>query len=242
MALWEHLDDLRGAMIRSLLALFAGVIVTYNFSERIVHYLEEPLLRILPPGNRSLYYTGITDKFFIYLKVAVIAAAILMSPYLFYEIWKFASPGLYRRERRFLLPFVGFGSGAFIAGICFAFYLVIPTGYKFLIQFGSPNERAIITLTEYFSLTLKLMLALGLIFELPVIFVLLAKFGLVTAKQLSGYRRHAFVASAVVSAVATPTPDAFTMILVMAPLYLLCEVSIIAVRWVTVPADEGAAE
>jgi sec-independent protein translocase protein TatC len=165
-----------------------------------------------------------------------------MSPYLFYEIWKFASPGLYRRERRFLLPFVGFGSGAFIAGICFAFYLVIPTGYKFLIQFGSPNERAIITLTEYFSLTLKLMLALGLIFELPVIFVLLAKFGLVTAKQLSGYRRHAFVASAVVSAVATPTPDAFTMILVMAPLYLLYEVSIIAVRWVTVPADEGAAE
>lgn len=241
MALWEHLAELRTGMIRVLIALFIGVCITYNFSEQIVHYLELPLLRVLPPGQQALYFTGLTDKFFVYLKVSFIAAAIVMSPYLFYEAWKFISPGLYKTEQRFVMPFVFFATIAFLIGVSFAFYVVIPTGYKFLVNFGSPTERAIITLTEYFSLTLKLMLALGLVFELPVFFILLAKFGLVNSPMLAGYRRHAFVASAVIAAIATPTPDAFTMLLVMAPLYALYEVSIFAVRWVA-PSEKPGEE
>ncbi len=244
MPLWQHLDELRNAMIRSLLALGIGVLVTYNFSQEIVGYLEKPLLRVLPEGERALFYTGVTDKFFIYLQVAVIAAAVLVSPWLLYEIWKFIAPGLHAHERRFVAPFILLGTVSFVIGAAFAFYVVIPYGYEFLIHFGSPAEKPIITLTEYFSLTLKLMALLGLTFELPAIFLLLGKMGLVDGPMLARFRRHALVGSSVAAAVLTPTPDAFTMLLVMVPLYALYEISIVAVKW-AVPrrkAEEAPAE
>jgi sec-independent protein translocase protein TatC len=231
MPLWQHLEELRNAMIRSLVALGIGVLITYNFSESLVGYLERPLLRVLPEGEKALFYTGITDKFFIYLPVAVIAAAALVSPFLLYEVWKFIAPGLHSHERRFVLPFIVLGTVSFAVGAAFAFYVVIPYGYEFLIHFGSPQEKPIITLTEYFSLTLKLMALLGLTFELPALFLLLAKIGLVDGPMLARFRRHALVGSSVAAALLTPTPDAFTMLLVMIPLYALYEVSIVAVKW-----------
>ena len=132
-----------------------------------------------------------------------------------------------------MIPFMFAGTFAFILGLTFAYSIVLPYGYKFLMEFGSPNEKAIITLTQYFSLTLKLLFGLGLVFELPVLLVLLGKFGIVDAPMLIRYRRHAFVGVAVLSALITPSPDAFTMLLVMGPLWLLYEASIIGVKWVT---------
>ncbi len=211
MPLTEHLGELRGRMIRSLIAIGLATILTYNYSDVIVRFLEEPLLAVLPPGDKSLYFTGITDKFFTYFQVSVIAAAGLVSPYLLFEVWGFVSPALHRHEKRFILPFLVLGSLAFFAGVAFAYYVVLPYGYKFLIEFGSPEEKAIITLKEYFGLTLKLLLGLGLIFELPVLLVLLARFGIVTGDQLTAFRKHAAVGAAVAAAIITPTPDAFTM-------------------------------
>jgi sec-independent protein translocase protein TatC len=231
MPLWEHLDDLRNCMIRSLIALFIGICVTWNYADKIVRFLEEPLLKILPPDNQKLYFTGITDKFMIYFKISLISAAALMAPYLLYQFWLFISPALYKNERRFFVPFTLLGSLSFILGLCFAYFIVIPYGYKFLIEFGNPNDQAIITMTQYFDLTLKLMMAMALIFELPVIMILLAKFGIVRADFLRKYRRHAFLASSVLAAVITPTPDAFTMLIVMVPIYLLYEIGIVGVVW-----------
>ncbi len=230
MPLWEHLDELRSGLIRSLVAIVLGCIATYTYIEPIMTFLEKPLLDVLPAGQARLYYTGLTDKFVIYLKVTVLTSMLVISPYLLYEVWRFISPALHRHEKRFLVPFLFLGTLSFVVGLAFAYYLVIPYGYKFLIEFGSPTEQAIITLTEYFSLTLKLMLALGLVFELPVLLVLLGKFGIIDSAFLTRNRRYAFVISAVVAAVATPSPDALTMLLVMFPLYLLYELGIVGVR------------
>lgn len=231
MPLWEHLDDLRKALIRSIVAVFIGICVTFNYAEFIVGFLEAPLLKVLPVDNRKLYFTGITDKFMVYFKISLIAAAALVSPYLLYQLWQFVSPALYKHEKRFFIPFAFLGTLSFVVGLCFAYYVVIPFGYKFLINFGSPNDVAMITLTQYFDLTLKLMLAMGAIFELPVIMSLLAKFGIVKAEFLRRYRRHAILATAVLSAIVTPTPDAFTMLIVMVPIYMLFEIGIVGVAW-----------
>jgi sec-independent protein translocase protein TatC len=232
MPLWEHLGELRVRIIRSLLIVGVGVCFTYYFSDRLVAFLEGPLLRVLPAGTSHLYFTGITDKFFVYLQVSVVAAAAIMSPFLLYQMWMFVSPALYRKERRFIFPFIFLGSLAFLAGLSFGFFVVIPVGYKFLVNFGSPTELPIITLTSYFSLTLKLLVAMGLIFEVPVLLVLLARFGFVKAAQLAHFRRHAILGNAILAAIITPTPDAFTMLLVMIPLCLLYEAGIVGVRLV----------
>ena len=231
MPLWEHLDELRNRLIASLLVVAAGACVAYYFADTLVWVLEKPLLDLLPEGEKHLYFTGLADKFFIYLQVSLIFAVAGTSPLLFYQLWLFVAPGLYQRERRLALPFVLLATLTFSIGLCFGYFIVVPFGYKFLIEFGG-NEKAIITLTEYFSLTLKLLLAIALVFELPVVLMLLAVMGIVNARLLKKNRRFAFVASAVVAAVATPSPDAFTMILVMVPLYLLYEFSVIGVGWI----------
>ncbi len=233
MPLWEHLDELRTRLIRCLVAIVIGVAITYNFSEYIVLFLEKPLLNLLPESEAHLYFTGLTDKFMTYLKVSVLSAIAITYPYLMYEIWRFVAPGLYRDERRFALPFIVVGTFAFLAGLAFAYWVVIPYGYHFLINFGSPSDKPIITLTEYFSLTLKLILVVGIVFELPVAMVLLAKFGILDAKRAAGLRKHAFVASAVISAVLTPSTDAFSMLLVLIPMIFLYELGILGVKTFT---------
>lgn len=235
MPLWEHLTELRTGLMRSLIAVSLGFLVTYYYIDSIIVFLEKPLLDLLPEGNRHLYFTGLTDKFFIYIKVSCLAAVFLVSPYLLYELWRFISPAMYKHEKKFLGPFIFSGSLAFFTGNAFAYYIVIPFGYKFLLEFGSPTDQAMITLTEYFSLTLKLLLALGLVFEVPVLMALLGKFGIIESKTLAKHRAHAFVASSVVAAIATPSPDAFTMLLVMVPLYLLFELGLLAMQWVETP-------
>lgn len=231
MPLWQHLDELRSSLIRSLIAILIGIVLTYSFSTPLIHFLERPLLNVLPNESAHLYFTGITDKFFIYVQISLLAAIILVYPYLMFEAWKFVSPGLKQKEKRFAIPFILFGTCAFIVGVAFAYYLVLPYGYRFLIEFGSPSDKPIITLKDYFSLTLKMLVGIGLIFETPVVLLLLAKFDIVRKETLIKNRKIAFALSAVVAAVITPSPDAFTMILVWIPFYLLYELSIVGVRW-----------
>jgi sec-independent protein translocase protein TatC len=192
----------------------------------------------LPEGSKNLYFTGISDKFFIYFKVSIYAAIVLVSPYLLYEVWRFISPGLHRHEKRFVVPFLFLGSFFFALGIVFCYTLVIPYGYKFLLNFGSPDEKAMITLTEYFKITTQLLLGMGLVFQLPVILMLLAKFGIVQTSLLTKFRGQSYVGLSVLAAFITPTPDAFTMVLVIIPLFLLYECSVILVRWVSKPKTE----
>lgn len=230
MPLVDHLAELRKRLVYSLLTVGVLTAVTWNFNDVLVRFLEEPLLRALPKEAQKLYFTGIGDKFFVYLKVSLAVAFAAATPFLLYQLWRFVAPGLYADERRAVAPFVFLGSLAFYAGLAFAYYLVLPTGYKFLIQFGG-DEQAMITLTEYFGLTLKLLLVLGLVFEVPVLISILVRLGVIDGAQLRKFRKHAFLANALLAAMLTPTPDAATMLLVLAPLQLLYELALFGARW-----------
>ncbi len=231
MPLWQHLDDLRKVIVRVLAALFVGAIGGYLVCEPIVAFLERPYLKLLPPAEAHLYYLGVTEKFMVYFKVSLVAGILATSPYLLYQVWWFVAPALYKHERRFLVPFLGFGSFAFLLGCAFAFYAIIPSAYRFMLSFGGAGGVPIIRLEQYFNLTLKMMFTTGLVFELPVVLVLLAKFGLLDASSLSRYRKQAILGLGIVSAFISPTPDAFSMLIVWAPLWILYEVSVIAVGW-----------
>lgn len=237
MPLHGHLDDLRSAIFRILAVVGLGLLLTYTYVEPILAFLEAPLLKLLPEGKRFLYYTGLTEKFMTYLKVSVISSVCLVSPYILFEVWRFVAPGLYRNERRFLLPFLVFGSLAFWTGAAFAYWVVIPAGYGFLLEFGSSNEQALITLNDYFGLTLQLIFALGLVFEVPVAMVVLGSLGILRSSFLRNNRGYAFVICSVVAAVATPSPDALTMLFVLGPLYLLYEAGIFGVGVVEPKAE-----
>jgi len=231
MPLTGHLDELRSSIIRVIVAFFIAVIVTYSFSEPIVAFLEKPLLGVLPEGETHLYFTGLADKFLVYIRVSILAAFTLISPLILFEVWKFISPALYKHEKRLAIPFIFFGSFSFVLGLAFAYYVLIPYSYQFLINFGSENDKAIITLTEYFKLTVKFLLSMGLVFELPVALIILGMLGVIEADMLSRNRRYAIALIAVASAFITP-PDVFTMVIVMGPLWLLYEASILGVRLV----------
>ncbi len=232
MPLWQHLDELRSALVRVLVILALTTCAIFSFIEPVVLFLETPLLSVLPPGDQQLYFTGIADKFIIYIQISVLVSIALLSPYLLFELWRFVSPALYRNEKRFVLPFLIAGSLSFVLGISFAYWIVIPYSYDFLINFGSPTDKAIITLTSYFSMTVKMLLGMGLLFQMPVCITILGAMGFVSAKTLANYRRYAALAICVISAIITPSPDALTMVVVSAPLYLLYEISILGVRWI----------
>ncbi|MBI1861810.1 MAG: twin-arginine translocase subunit TatC [Deltaproteobacteria bacterium] len=228
--LWQHLDDLRKCLVRSLLAMVVTGGATFSYIDEVMEFLEEPLLKSLPPERMRLYFTGITDKFMTYFTVGVLISFCAALPYILYQVWIFVSPGLYRHEKKFVFPFVFFSFLSFAAGVAFAYYVILPAGFDFLIHFGGDRDQPLITLTEYFSFTLKMLFAIGAIFEMPVVLVILGKLGIVTAEFLSQYRRHAFLVISVIAAIVTPTPDALTMCMVMGPMYVLYEISIIGVR------------
>lgn len=230
MPLVEHLSELRKRLVYSLLAIGVTSGIAWCWNDVLVRFLELPLLRALPKDARKLYFTGIGDKFFIYLKVSLVVGTSAATPFLLYQLWRFIAPGLYQDERRAVAPFVLLGSLAFYLGLAFAYAVVLPTGYNFLVNFGG-DEQAIITLTDYFGLTLKLLLALGLVFEVPVLILILVRLGIVDVALLRKYRRHAFLVNAVLAAVLTPTPDAATMLLVLFPLQALYEVALFGARW-----------
>lgn len=232
MPLWQHLDELRTAIFRSLIVVCTALCVTYYYIEKIIVFLEQPLLKLLPPEDAHLYYTGITEKFMIYIKISVYSAIALVSPYLLFQVWNFVSPALYRDEKKFLIPFLIIGSISFFTGMSFAYYIVIPLGYDFLIKFGSPTDKAMITLSEYFTMTLQMMVGLGLVFELPLVLMLLAKFGIISPSFLGKFRGQAYIGLSLLAAVITPSPDALSMILVLVPLCVLYEISVILVKWV----------
>jgi sec-independent protein translocase protein TatC len=229
--LWRHLADLRASLLRSVGVVTLALIGTFKYSDDLVHFLEIPLLQALPEGQRHLYYTGLADKFFAYLKVSLLAALAITFPYLIYEVWRFVAPGLKKSERRFVAPLLLLSAVTLFLGLAFSYYLVIPGSYKFLIQFGSENDRAIITLTEYFDFTLKMLFAMGILFELPVLMIVLGKFGLVRSETFRNYRKFAILANAIVSAVASPSPDPISMIVLMIPIQLLYEVGVLGVRF-----------
>ncbi len=226
MPLTSHLEELRKRLIRSMIAIGVAFVGCYAFVEDLFRIIAQPLISVLP-SNSYMVYTGLPEAFFTYIKVAFYAGLFIASPFVLYQIWKFISPGLYAKERKFVVPFVITSTLLFIGGVCFGYFLVLPPAYKFFLEFSTDYLKPMLSIREYISLTLKLLLAFGIIFEIPVFLFFMTKIGLVTPRQLARTRRYAIVICFIIAAIITPTPDAFTQCMMAIPMVILYEVGIL---------------
>jgi sec-independent protein translocase protein TatC len=222
MSFLEHLEELRGRLIRSLLALVIGAIVCWNFRTPIFRFLTQPL-RQAQPGIQFIAISP-AEALLLYMKMAVFVGIFVAMPYVLYQVWAFVSPGLYPRERRYVLPFILFGSLFFIAGGLFGHYVLFPMTFGFLAAFGGDEIKLMPRVAEYFSFYSWFLLGIGLVFQTPVVIFVLSRIGLVTPGFLLRQFKYAVLIAFIVAAVITPTPDAVTqtaLALPMLGLYLL---------------------
>jgi sec-independent protein translocase protein TatC len=224
-----HLEELRTRIIRIMIAAAIGFGVCWYFKEWLFQIITRPLHQVLPP-NSYMIYTSLPEAFFNYMKISFYASLFLTSPYILYQLWKFISPGLYKTEKKYMLPFVISSTILFICGILFGYYLALPPAFGFFVEFSSDFLKPMLSLREYLSFSLKLLLAFGLSFELPVVIFFLAKIGVVNSKMLSRNRRYAILIIFIAAAILTPSPDAITQIIMAVPLMGLYEIGIIVAK------------
>lgn len=229
MPITSHLEELRKRLVRSLIAIGIGMGICYNFKEKLFDVLTYPLTTALPK-NSYMIFTSLPEAFFNYLKISFFAGLMLASPYVLYQIWKFVSPGLYQSEKKYVLPFVLVATLLFASGVAFCYFLVLPPAFKFFTDFSTDFLKPMLSLREYLSLALKLLLVFGLMFEIPVFLFFMAKIGIITPAFLAKQRKYAILIIFIAAAILTPTPDAFTQILMALPMMVLYEISIIIIR------------
>jgi len=222
----EHLDELRARILWILGAAAVGTGVAFFYSGRLVELL-------LAPGGGKFQYIKPAEAFVVYLAVSFIAGLVLTSPFIFYQIWRFVSPGLMPKEKYYALPFVVATSACFAAGVAFGYYMLFPA-MRFFRSFETDQLAADWTLGSYASLALRLMLATGLIFEAPVVIFFLARLRIVSAKFLTSKWKYVIVAIFIIAAALTPGPDVFTQSILAVPLLLLYVISI-GVAWFAYP-------
>ncbi|MBW2039305.1 MAG: twin-arginine translocase subunit TatC [Deltaproteobacteria bacterium] len=220
----EHLEELRKRLIISLIAVGIGFGICYIFSKEIFQLLMIPLKKTLPTGA-SMIYTSLPEAFFTYLKVSLLAGIFLASPLILYQIWIFVAPALYSHEKRYVIPFVTLSTFLFIGGAGFGYFVVFPIGFKFFLGFATDLIKPAPKLKEYLSFCSMLLFAFGLIFELPLFILFLAKLGIVDARMLARNRRYVILVIFAVAAILTP-PDVVTQLMMAGPLLILYEVSI----------------
>jgi sec-independent protein translocase protein TatC len=226
--LMSHLVELRKRLITSAIGVGVCFAVTYAFSEKLFEILALPLKANLPEGDR-LIYTNLPEMFFVYIKTGLVAAVLLAAPFIFYQAWMFVAPGLYRKEKRYLLPFVFFSTLLFVGGALFGYFIVFPFGFRFFLGFSNEYIQALPSVKQYFSLSIKLLLGFGIIFELPVVAFFLSRMGILTADLMRRQRKYAILLIFIVAAVLTP-PDVITQLMMAGPLVVLYELSVIIVK------------
>ncbi|HEV8435304.1 MAG TPA: twin-arginine translocase subunit TatC [Thermoanaerobaculia bacterium] len=219
MSFLEHLEELRKRLIISFIAIFVAFLLCWNWAEKIYGYLQQPLVKVLPPGDK-LAYTRLTAPFFLYMKVAFFAGLFLAAPVILLQLWLFISPGLYKRERRYAAPFILFASLFFLVGGYFGFSFILPGTCKFFVETGRQFKQ-MITIDDYFSFASMIVLASGAIFETPILIFFLARLGIVTPAFLMQKSKYAIVLSFIIAAIVTPTPDMVTQTALAVPMIAL---------------------
>ena len=220
MSFLDHLEELRKRLIVSFVALGVAFIACWNFADRIFGWIQAPLTKFLPPGDQKLAYTRLTEPFFLYMKVAFFAAIFVASPILMWQVWRFISPGLYKRERRYAAPFIIFASLFFILGGYFGYRFILPGTCAFFVETGAKFKQ-MIKVDEYFSFASTIILATGAVFETPILIFFLARLGIVTPAFLMQKSKYAIVLSFVIAAIVTPTPDMVTQTFLAVPMIAL---------------------
>ena len=226
MSFMEHLGELRVRIVRSLVALLIGLVIAFPFSRQIMDYLARPARAT----GHTLVFLALTEAFWVQMKVALIVGLFIAAPGILWQVWAFIAPGLHAHEKKYAAPFVIVGSLLFLVGGAFALKVVTPFAIQFLLSYERPGLQAMISIGSYVDFLLKFTLAFGLIFELPLAITLVARMGLVTAKQLAKNRKYAVLGSFIAAAVLTPTPDMFNQALMAGPLIILYEIGIVCAR------------
>jgi sec-independent protein translocase protein TatC len=227
---FDHLKELRIRLVRALLGVAVGVGVAGWFADHIFRFIMQPVLASLPEGQRALNYTSYLEPFLVYLKVALYGGLFLAAPWVLYQLWVFIAPGLYKREKKLVIPFVASGTLLFYCGVAFTYFLVMPYAFPALAAIAGPDMKPILTMREQLTLVLAMMLGFGVVFEIPVIIAFLAMIGLVTPEFLSKYRRHAVIVNVILAAIITPTGDPFNLAIMAIPMILFYEVGILVAR------------
>ena len=228
MSFLDHLDELRKRLVRIAIYLALGFVVGFYFSADLYNFLSIPVVREVERVNGMLTFTNPTGAFMTSMRVSLLASVFLTLPFTLLEVWKFISPGLYRREKKYAVPFVLSSMLLFISGVAFCYKIALPGAFKFLIEWGErfDNVTPMIKLDEYLDLVSTMLLGFGLVFEMPVIVAFLSLFGLVSARFLWKKFDYALVGIIILAAVLSPTGDAFNLLLWSAPMVVLYIISI----------------
>jgi sec-independent protein translocase protein TatC len=240
MSFLEHLDELRKRLMWSIASTLLGFVVALIFIGPIFGFIMRPLAATLPEGRRMIY-TEPTEAFMLQLKVALLAGLVLAAPLILWQLWLFIAPGLYRREKRLAIPFVTSASLLFVGGAAFNHYVVFPLAFTFLGSFATDYMEFLPRIDPVFSLYARMLLAFGIIFQMPVLVFTLARLGIVTAGFLWRNTRYAILLIFVIAAVVTPTTDVVTQTLMAGPMTLLYMISI-GIAWLVAPRrdrDDG---
>jgi sec-independent protein translocase protein TatC len=220
-----YLQEIRKRLILSFIGVGVGFLICYAFSDSIFDILAAPLIKIMP-AESTLIFRSVAEAFFTYMKVGFVAGLMLASPFLLYQIWRFVSRRLDEDKKRYVLPFVLAGSFFFALGILFGYFVALPFGCKFLLKYASQSIRPLPDMNAYLSFSVKFLLAFGLVFELPVVLLVLARVGAINGKMLAQRRRYAILLIFIFALVISP-PDVISQVLMALPLMGLYEVSIL---------------
>ena len=235
MSLLEHLEELRRRIIYALIAMAVGVSATFWYADRIYRLMERPVMEALRNNHfpEKLIYTNPTEPFNVYLKIAMISGIFVASPAMLYQVWMFISPGLYRNEKRYVIPFMLGTVGLFVGGGYFGYRIAYPQALSFLIGYGK-DFQPLISISQYTDLFLTVILGLGVIFEPPTIIFFLALMGVVDAKFLWNHARYSVLIIFIIAAIVTPTTDFMNMFVFATPMLVLYLLSI-GIAWFVHP-------
>jgi sec-independent protein translocase protein TatC len=226
----SHLIELRDRLIRALLAVLLVFLVLVPWSATVYDLLAQPMIATLPPGTKMIA-TGVITPFMVPIKVTLMAAFVIALPVVLYQAWAFVAPGLYTHERRFALPLVVGATFLFILGMAFCYFFVFNTVFKFINNFAPSSITPAPDIEQYLNFVMTMFLAFGVTFEVPVVVVLLVRFGLVSLEKLKDIRPYAIVGAFVIAAVVTP-PDVTSQVMLAVPMCLLYELGLLIARFV----------
>ncbi|MDR4504979.1 MAG: twin-arginine translocase subunit TatC [Candidatus Scalindua sp.] len=227
----EHLEELRSRIIKSIIAVAGFFFISWLFKSKILYIVKKPHNFAMENLGlpQSLQVLSYQEGFYAYIKLCLIASLFMAYPVIVYQIWKFVEAGLYRKERRYVIIFVPFSLIAFVSGILFGYFLLIPYGLQFLIKILGSSIEPVITMSQYISLVFLLTIALGIVFQLPLVMLLIAKIGVLKGEDFAKWRKYAILIIFIIAAVITP-PDPFTQVMTALPMIALYEIGIILIR------------
>jgi sec-independent protein translocase protein TatC len=238
MSFLEHLDELRKRIVASLIGVALGVLASFTFINHIVNFILKPTWQVLPHGSRMIY-TQPGEAFGLYIQISLIAGVVLAAPWIMYQVWLFIAPGLYTNEKRLAIPFVALGTLGFLSGTLVNHYLTFPFMMRFFASFNTADLVFMPRLEDVFDLYTKMLLGMGLVFQMPMVVYTLAKLRMVTARFLLKHFKYAFLIIFIIAAVITPTGDMVTQAIFAAPMIALYALSIF-IAWFVRPKDTSA--